>query len=191
MSVNIYNIVQYYHFLISEFLTEDCIAIDATCGNGNDSLYLCNAMKGKGFLYAFDIQEEAVSNTRELLRKDCKFNNYKVILDSHSNIDQYIFGHVQLAVFNLGYLPDSQFIISTKIETTIPALEKMLSRLKLKGYILIAAYSGHDKGLERNALFDFLEKLDARQFKVVNHRIININNYPPELFIIQKMHETN
>lgn len=191
MSVNIYNIVQYYHFLVSEFLAEDCIAVDCTCGNGNDSLYLCNAMKGKGFLYAFDIQEEAVSTTLELLRKDCNFNNYRVILDSHVNIDQYISDQVQLAVFNLGYLPDSQSVISTKMETTIPALEKMLKRLKLKGYILIAAYLGHDKGLERNALFDFLEKLDDRQFKVVNHRIININNYPPELFIIQKMHETN
>ena len=60
MSVNIYNIVQYYHFLVSEFLAEDCIAVDCKCGNGNDSLYLCNAMKGKGFLYAFDIKEEAV-----------------------------------------------------------------------------------------------------------------------------------
>ncbi|MDP3387485.1 MAG: class I SAM-dependent methyltransferase [Eubacteriales bacterium] len=191
MSLNIYNIVQYYHFLISEFLTEDGIAVDCTCGNGNDSLFLCNAMKGKGFLYAFDIQEEAIRKTHELLEKSCEFNNFSVIHDSHVNVDRYITEKVQLAVFNLGYLPESKSGISTNPQTTIYALEKMLERLKLKGYILIAAYTGHDKGLERNALFGYLEKLDDRLFKVVNHRIININNYPPELFIIQKMHETN
>jgi DNA-binding MarR family transcriptional regulator len=191
MSVNIYNIVQYYHFLISEFLGEDGIAVDCTCGNGNDSLYLCNAMKGKGFLYAFDIQETAVQKTQELLKKSCEFNNYKVITDSHANVDRFISEKVQLAVYNLGYLPDSISEISTKMETTIPSLEIMLDKLKVKGYILIAAYTGHDKGLERNAINRYLEKLDDRQFKVVNHRIININNYPPELFVIQKMHETN
>lgn len=191
MSVNIYNIVQYYHFLISEFLTEDSIAVDCTCGNGNDSLYLCNAMKGKGFLYAFDIQETAVKKTKELLKKSCEYNNYKVIPDSHVNVDRYIPEKVQLAIYNLGYLPESKSDISTNLLTTIPAMEIMLEKLKVKGYIIIAAYTGHDKGLERNALYDYLEKLDDRQFKVVNHRIININNYPPELFIIQKMHETN
>ncbi len=191
MSVNIYNIVQYYHFLISEFLTEDCIAVDCTCGNGNDSLYLCNAMKGKGFLYAFDIQEEAIQNTKELLNKTCEFNNYSVIHDSHVNVDRYISEKVQLAVYNLGYLPESKSGLSTNPRTTIPALEKMIKQLKLKGYILIAAYTGHDKGLERNDIFEYLEKLDDRLYKVINHRIININNYPPELFIIQKMHETN
>ncbi|KUK73485.1 MAG: SAM-dependent methyltransferase, MraW methylase family [Clostridiales bacterium 38_11] len=191
MSVNIYNIVQYYHFLISEFLTEDSINIDCTCGNGNDSLYLCNAMKGKGFLYAFDVQEEAIKKTQKLLLKSSKFNNYKVIHDSHVNVDRYILKKVQLAVFNLGYLPESKSDISTNPDTTIFALEKILKILKLKGYILITAYTGHDKGLERNALFDYLEKLDDKLFKVVNHRIININNYTPELFIIHKMHETD
>lgn len=47
----------------------DC-AIDATCGNGHDTLALLRMVaddSGSGFIYGFDIQSSALENTRSLL----------------------------------------------------------------------------------------------------------------------------
>jgi benzoyl-CoA reductase/2-hydroxyglutaryl-CoA dehydratase subunit BcrC/BadD/HgdB len=192
MILNIFNIVDYYHFLIEDFLSrlgKDFVALDLTCGNGNDTLYLCNSMKGIGFIYAFDIQKEAVNNTKSLLASKCNYSNYMIINDSHENIALHVSKKIDLAVYNLGYMPKSISNISTIPDTTISSLKKVLKQLKVKGYVFIAAYPGHDEGFERDLIFKYLSKLDDKTYRVLNHKIININNYPPELFIIQKMHD--
>ncbi|MBN2287481.1 MAG: class I SAM-dependent methyltransferase [Tissierellales bacterium] len=188
--INFFNITQYYHFLIDAFLQTDSIVVDCTCGNGNDTLYLCNTMKGTGFLYAFDVQSEAVSKTKELLHNRSSYLNYKIINDSHEKIDQYISEKINLAIYNLGYLPNSSSPLTTRPESTLISLSKALSSLEIKGYIVIAAYLGHDEGRERDCILRFLSSLNNYYFKVAYHQLININNYPPELFLIQKMHET-
>ena len=42
--------------------------IDATMGNGNDTLFLCELAGEAGHVLAFDIQEEAVRATSDLLK---------------------------------------------------------------------------------------------------------------------------
>lgn len=190
MKPNFFNIVGYYQFMIENIVEDKIIAVDCTAGNGNDTLFLCNLMKGQGKIFSFDIQEEAIMLTTELLEKKCLYNNYEIILDCHSKISSYIESNIDIAVFNLGYLPNSTSEISTKFETTLKSVESVLKMLRKKGYIFIAAYLGHDDSKERNSLFKFLCTLDSKIYKVANHQLININNYPPELFIIQKMHET-
>ena len=190
MKINFFNIVGYYQFMIENIMKDDMVAVDCTAGNGNDTLFLCNVMKGKGKVFAFDVQEEAVTVTAELLEQKCEYNNYEIIKDCHSNIGDFIDGPIDVAVFNLGYLPNSESRVSTTFDTTLKSVEATLRRLRKKGYIFIAAYLGHDNSAERNSLFDYLSNLDSKKYKVANHRLININNYPPELFIIQKMHDT-
>lgn len=190
MKINFFNIVGYYQFMIENIIKDDMVAVDCTAGNGNDTLFLCNIMKGKGKVFAFDVQEEAVKATSQLLERKCSYDNYEIICDCHSRIGDFIDGPIDPAVFNLGYLPNSESRISTTFDTTLKSLEAILERLRKKGYIFIAAYLGHDDSSERNSLFDYLSSLDSKIYKVANHKLININNYPPELFIIQKMHDT-
>ena len=45
----------------------DCV-VDATCGRGRDSVQLANLVGSTGTLHAFDIQQSAVQQTRELLQ---------------------------------------------------------------------------------------------------------------------------
>jgi tRNA G37 N-methylase Trm5 len=189
MKINFFNIVGYYQFMIENIVNDAMVAVDCTAGNGNDTLFLCNIMKGRGKVFAFDVQEEAVRATTELLEAKCPYDNYEVINDCHSKIGDFIDGHIDFALFNLGYLPNSKSRVSTTFDTTLKSVEACLKSLRKKGYIFIAAYLGHDNSKERNSLFDYLSKLDSKKYKVANHRLININNYPPELFIIQKMHD--
>ena len=71
--------------LIDSHINDESIVIDATCGNGNDTYYLASKVE-RGFVYGFDIQQEAIDNTR--LKID-GFENVKLILDGHENIKTY------------------------------------------------------------------------------------------------------
>ena len=54
------------------------IAIDATCGNGNDTLALAKlvfADGGQGLIYAFDLQQIALKNTSALLDQELNEND--------------------------------------------------------------------------------------------------------------------
>jgi len=59
--------------------------VDATCGNGNDTLAMANMVKdelGKGCVYGMDIQKDAIKNTSFLL--DVSLNPIEVRL-SHND----------------------------------------------------------------------------------------------------------
>ncbi len=62
--------------------------IDATMGKGNDTLFLCELARENGKVLAFDIQQEALDATRELLRTHGK-ESAELILDGHEHMDRY------------------------------------------------------------------------------------------------------
>ena len=131
--------------IIEDNLKPNDIAVDMTVGNGNDTLFISNIVKN-GFVYGLDIQKEAINNTKKLLDKN-NITNYKLINDSHENIDKYIKEKISLILFNLGYLPNGDKSITTKKESTIKALSKSINILNNKGIILIVIYS-HKEGKE-------------------------------------------
>ena len=51
------------HFIL-EHLGEGDVAVDFTMGNGGDTLFLSKTVGESGRVYAFDIQEEALTSTR-------------------------------------------------------------------------------------------------------------------------------
>lgn len=164
------------------------IAVDCTMGNGNDTAFLCSLVGDEGKVYAFDIQEGALSSTKERL-KQLNFQDRAVlILDGHENIDKYLKDKVKLIVFNLGYLPKGNHYITTKKETTIEALEKCLGLLIIGGTIILVIYPGHEKGKEeKEALEDFTSKLNQKEFNVVKLCFTNQINNPPELICIERV----
>lgn len=62
------------------------ICIDATMGNGNDTLLLSSLCGKDGHVFAFDIQEAALINTRKRLMEADAPQNYTLLLESHTNI---------------------------------------------------------------------------------------------------------
>lgn len=64
--------------------------IDATCGNGHDTLELARlvcADNAPGYVYAFDVQEDALANSAYLL--DQRLDSVQVLLKTGSGISPY------------------------------------------------------------------------------------------------------
>ena len=107
---------------------------DMTLGNGYDSLKLLNYFP-EAELIGFDIQEVAIKNTKETL-KDIPSSRYKLLLDSHENVDKYV-DKLDLVLYNLGYLPKADKTIVTKAKSTLKSLQSSLSLLNVGGLIII------------------------------------------------------
>lgn len=181
-------IVDFVHMLINcSYVGKDGINfVDATCGNGFDTLFLCKVAGLSGHVNAFDIQEQAIERTKTLLEANLDYKNYDIIKDSHEVINKYISDKVDAVLFNLGYLPFSDKKVTTKPETTVTAIKNLLPLLNKDGRIYITTYIYHDNGQEIKEINQFLMNLDKAKYNVIHIRIINKENYPPELFIIEK-----
>ncbi len=181
-------ITDFVHFLIENSYKdkENIIFVDATAGNGLDTLFLCSLFKNNGFVYAFDIQEDAINNTRKLLDSNL-YSNYELIVDSHENVLEYIKDkQIDAALFNLGYLPNSDKAIKTNYITTINAIKNIMSRLKKYGRIYICAYILHDNGEEAKYILDFISSLSKKEYNVIQLKLLNKENSPPEIYIVEK-----
>ncbi|GIO28588.1 tRNA (mnm(5)s(2)U34)-methyltransferase [Ornithinibacillus bavariensis] len=184
------SILKYSHHLLEEIIQPGETVIDATCGNGNDTLFLSKLVGENGEVIAFDIQEKAINNTDQLLiENNC--TNVSLVLDSHANMENYLSkdlaGKIGGAIFNLGYLPKSDKSIITKGESTIKAIQSVLPYLKPNGRIILVVYYGHDGGEnEKNSILKYVISLDQKKFDVLRYGFINQKNNPPFIIAIQK-----
>ena len=93
--------------------------IDATMGNGHDTLFLCRLAGKEGQVLAFDIQKQALESTRALLKSEGMEQKARLILDSHENMAEYADeASVDGICFNFGYLPGSDHSLATKPESS-------------------------------------------------------------------------
>lgn len=146
------NINEVTHQWMLENLTIDSIVVDATMGNGHDTLFLSNHSKK---VYAFDISTQAYNETQ---KKVSLKNNVVLLLDSHEHMDNHIHQSIAGVVFNCGYLPNSDHTSVTTKTTTIRALDKAKDLLENHGWICITVYVGHDGGKqEAKSVLDWLK----------------------------------
>jgi len=175
------------HELLEEFVHEGDVVIDATMGNGNDTLKLCQCAGKSGRVYAFDIQKKALEKTRERLMDSGLGENAVLIQQSHENIASCVTEPVQAFVFNLGYLPDGDPEIITKKDTTEKALNQCLKLLKKGGLGIVLAYWGHPGGLEeKNNVDKLLMALPPKNYDVLVLKNHNRAHTPPVLYMIQR-----
>ncbi len=177
------NIVKFKNNIIRNYCNKNSIVIDATMGNGNDTEFLSKICKN-GMVHAFDIQQEAIDNTK--LRCSDK-TNIKYYLKSHSEFDSLGLESIDFAIFNLGYLPGSDLEITTKYNSTIKAISQMLEVLKVEGSICITIYSGHDDGCEEKELLKYLGTLSNKQFAILEYKFLNLEAAPYTL-VIEKLY---
>ncbi|WP_419727356.1 class I SAM-dependent methyltransferase [Terrisporobacter petrolearius] len=172
---------------LEKIIKKGHVVIDATMGNGYDTLYLGNLVGETGKVYAFDVQEEALTSTRKKVVRDNMEDRIELILDGHQNLDKYVKEEVSCVVFNLGYLPRAKHMVITKPDTTLEAIKKSLELLKPNGIISIAAYIGHEGGLdEKNYICEYLDNLDQKQYNVLHMEFTNQINNPPQLILVEK-----
>lgn len=184
-----YQITQWCQRMMEDHIEKGDLCIDATAGNGNDTLFLCEMVGRSGKVLAFDIQEEALLTTEKKLKESNFSERVQLILDSHTNMEKYATPEsASCIVFNFGYLPGGNHNLATKADTSIAAIREGLKLLKKGGMMSLCIYSGGDSGFEeRDAILKELKELDSKQYLVIVSNYYNRPNNPPIPAMILKM----
>ena len=145
--------------------------IDATCGNGQDTLVLAqlafteNTPSSQwGTLHALDIQQEALDKTQVLLTSRLPqeaFAHLHFHHRCHSTFpDRILPGSLRLIVYNSGYLPGGDKHKTTQRHAPPSAsLTQALPLLQKGGCISLTAYPGHPTGKRRGHALAFCDTL--------------------------------
>lgn len=176
------------HRIICESVKSGDTVIDATMGNGNDTLLLAKLVGEEGKVFAFDIQDLAIKNTKNKLEIAGLSERVNLINDGHENFDRYISGEISAIMYNLGYLPGGDHNIYTMPETTKASLLIGMKKLRVGGIISIVVYYGGDSGfVEKDDIMEFIKTIDNKKFSVLKCSWENQPNCPPIAIIIEKI----
>ena len=129
------------HQFLLPVLHKQAICIDATMGNGKDTLFFLK--QNVHTVYAFEIQKEVYTNTVSKI-ENRRFKPYCI---GHERMDEYVHKEVDAIVFNFGYCPGFDSSITTTLKTSLVAVEKAISLLKQKGRLALVFYP-HEEGLK-------------------------------------------
>ena len=173
--------------LIDPALCPGARAVDATMGNGGDTLRLCRLVGDTGRVYAFDIQPEAVARTRQRLEGEGMLDRAALFCAGHEHMAELVPEPVDAVVFNLGWLPGARHGVTTRVETTLRAVNAALALLKPEGLMTVCVYPGHEEGArELEALNAWASGLDPKRFDVMARHYVNQPNDPPRLIAVRK-----
>lgn len=164
----------------SEHLSIGDFVIDATLGNGHDTLFLSTLVinNESGCVLGIDIQEKAIIASKNKIQNELDpqiFQRINLMQMSHEDLDKINYEQKpKLIVYNLGYLPGQDKNITTLAKTTVLSLEKALNIISEDGALSITCYPRHEEGgRETQAVYDFLTKLDPKIWTVCKHEYIN------------------
>ena len=135
------------HDLIRSVVKPGDVVIDATAGNGHDTLFLTQLVGEEGRVHVFDVQYEALLSTRERLTSEKVTTPVSYHLASHAGLGRLV-PSASAVMFNLGYLPGTDQVTITKADSTVEALQQASEILVPGGVISCICYPGHSGGLE-------------------------------------------
>jgi 16S rRNA C1402 N4-methylase RsmH len=165
------SLVHQAHEALSAILHDGDTAIDATVGNGHDTLFLARAVGEGGTVYGFDIQEQALDTAYKRLQDEGLALRVSLYHAGHEAmavvLPESARGRVRAVMFNLGYLPGGDKARTTAISTTLAALEQARELLAPGGMISVLAYTGHPGGREEaEAVKGWAQSLSADFYEV-------------------------
>eukprot|EP00271_Cylindrocystis_brebissonii_P020267 TRINITY_DN6643_c0_g1_i1.p1 TRINITY_DN6643_c0_g1~~TRINITY_DN6643_c0_g1_i1.p1 ORF type:complete len:287 (-),score=11.68 TRINITY_DN6643_c0_g1_i1:442-1302(-) len=194
------------HQLWRQVVTPGDLVVDATCGNGHDTLAMAlmtlrncgpaadaaTTRRGMGRVIALDLQDQAVESTRALLSQSLtpdELTAVDIIRLCHSQLGECVpESSASLVVFNLGYLPGGEKEMVTKRSTTLRALESATSVVAPGGLISVMAYVGHPEGWEEfESVRDFAASLPATEWVCTLHETLNRVACPRLLLLSRRL----
>lgn len=181
------------HDLLRGVLRDGDVAIDATAGNGHDTLFLAQCVGANGKVIAFDVQAEALVSTRERLAQAELLGRVSLVLGSHAALMAHAAPQSVAAVmFNLGYLPGADHAVITSTDDTLCALDAAVELLKPGGCLSIVCYPGHAGGdAEAERVTAWTESLTAGGWQIARYGRIATLRPAPFLLIGAKPRSTN
>lgn len=180
------------HSYWSQIVQIGDIVIDATCGNGHDTLKLCQLTLSidKGKVYAFDIQEQAIISACHYLESHLTIElNQRIILQQrcHSTFPNELSPQsVKLIVYNLGYLPGGNKAKTTQVQTTLQSIHQAQELIQPGGAISLTCYPGHPEGAkEQEEILAYASQLSPKEWSCCHHVWLN-RQQAPSLLLMQK-----
>ncbi len=176
------------HEWVSRVVSAGDVAVDATMGNGYDTLFLAQCVGAAGEVIAFDIQAEAlVATRRRLIDEGVVASRFQLHQRSHDELNQLVTSGVSAVVFNLGYLPRADKRVITQADSTLKALDQSLTCLRSGGVLSVMCYPGHSGGdAEAVAVVEWMQALDSSKAQVKQYRRIHAEEKSPFLMIALK-----
>lgn len=178
------------HQILTAHLQAGDLAIDATAGNGYDTLFLAEKVGPSGKVIAIDIQAAAIQATHERLADANLVTAVELRTGDHAQILNELSkeqaSEAAAIAFNLGYLPGSDHSVQTQVEHTLPALDHSLALLKADGLLCVTAYRGHTGGQDEA---DQVESWMGRQENSghgIESYVPESQNNPPILWVLRK-----
>ena len=175
--------------IVSSLLSPGDTAIDATAGNGHDTLLLCQLVGDQGKVFAFDVQSEALENTRIRLNENgIDSSVYELLCMNHKEMDQLEMNPPRVIMFNLGYLPGGDPSLITQSNETLEAIEKAGKLLSPQGALTVMCYPGHTGGdIEAQRVQSLLSSWDGANWKIAKYELLNTLKPAPFLLCAYKM----
>lgn len=176
------------HAALERVLRPGMRAVDATAGNGHDTLFLARRVGPEGRVWAFDVQRAALDATRARLAGVADAGPVTLIHAGHETLREHIPEEVRIdaAMFNLGYLPGSDKSITTTPEGVVSALQCLLRRAAPGGVLSVHAYTGQPNGKEElRALLEVTRSLAYEKWNVLHVAQQNKLLRPEHLFLLQ------
>ncbi|XP_023645923.1 uncharacterized protein LOC111832638 [Capsella rubella] len=182
------------HVVWEKVIQKGDMVIDATCGNGNDTLAMLKMVidDSGGCVYAMDIQKDAIESTSSLLdqnlgskEKDC----VRLFNICHSKMEEIVPENtpVRMVAFNLGYLPGGNKSIITVSDTTLLALKAAERVLMPGGLISLVVYIGHPGGREELEVVEaFGSGLPVSDWVCCKFQMLNRPLAPVLVFIFKR-----
>ena len=182
------NANSYVHRLLTCIVQKGDVVVDATVGNGHDTVFLAQLVGNSGIVYGFDVQESAIAITKGLLGD--VHADTRIICDGHENMHMHLaqehHGNVAAVTFNLGYLPGGNKSITTQPSTTLSAMQRAMSLVRIGGVVTVVCYRHSDGELELQAIRDLLTCLPQASWTCMETNFVNQRGNPPVVFIVSK-----
>ena len=155
--------VKFVQDFLAARLVHPRLCVDATCGNGGDTAFLCNLTAPAG--------------------------RYALHCDSHAHLLQYVQpGTADAVMFNFGWLPGADHAVFSTADSSVPALEAALQAVRPGGVVSAILYSGAVIGTdEKQAVLAWLRALPLKDFTVLVCDFANwAETAPLPCFILKK-----
>lgn len=179
--------VLWAQLILKDRLRAGDVAIDATMGNGHDTLFLTQCVAPEGHVFAFDVQEAALIETQKRVPAGMTTLIHAGHETMRTHVPSELHGKISAVMFNLGYLPGTDKALITRTENTMVAVRESLGLLKPSGVLTITVYPGHEGGADEGRhIAEWAATLDARRFEVQHLRPVNRAAAPPELWVVWK-----
>lgn len=176
------------HTLLRDHLHDGDLAIDATAGNGHDTVFLAQQVAPSGRVLAFDIQASAIQSAQSTVAAAGLSQVVDFHHTSHAQMPSHVAANSAAAVmFNLGYLPGNNHQLITTTSETLAAMAAATSCLKPNGLLTIVCYPGHPGGdQEAAAVESWATSLTNIGWRIAKYAMLGTHQPAPFLILAHK-----